>query len=337
MKRIIVVVCLMFLLSCQERKEQPPIQMTQIHMDTYVTILIYDSEFDEKFTKQKIEEVFDEISHFEKIGNAHSDSSELFFINMHAGIKPVQISDDLKDIIESSLEYCEMTDGDFDITVFPIQKVWNFLAENPKIPDKEDIEKVLPLVNFRNIIFNDNKISFKINGLEIDPGGFLKGYAIRKVVSMLKNVGFEKFIVNMGGDLGIYVVDEDTASIKIQHPRDEHGFWGMFKINQGSVATSGDYERYFELDNIRYHHIINPATGYPDSDCISVTLVAEDAEMADALATGVFVMGTKKGMDFINSIKDIEGVILYREGDNLKSLVSSGMVEKYKYTEYEQY
>ena len=141
----------------------------------------------------------------------------------------------------------------------------------------------------------------------------------------------------MGGDLGIYVIDEDTASIKIQHPRDDNGFWGKFKINQGSVATSGDYERYFEIDNIRYHHIINPASGYPESGCMSVTIVTEEAEMADALATGVFVMGAKKGMDFINSIKDIEGIILYRECDNVKSLVSDGMVEKYKYIEYEQY
>lgn len=336
MKRIILAICLIFLLSCQKRKEYPPVQVTQIHMDTYVTILIYDSKFDEEFTKQKIEKAFDEISYIETIGNAHSDSSELFFINVHAGIKPVKISDDLKNVIKSSLKYCKMTDGTFDITVFPVQELWDFLAENPKVPDEKEIRKRLPLVNFRSIIFNDDKISFKMNGMGIDPGGFLKGYAIDKAISMLKGNGFRKFIVNMGGDLGIYVVDDDTASIKIQHPRDNNGFWGMFKVNQGSVATSGDYERYFEIDNRRYHHIINPATGCPDSDCISVTIITEEAKFADAIATGVFVMGTKKGMDFINSNKDIEGVILYKEGDNFKSLVSTGMIKKYKYIEYEQ-
>ncbi|NVM01628.1 MAG: FAD:protein FMN transferase, partial [Candidatus Helarchaeota archaeon] len=117
---------------------------------------------------------------------------------------------------------------------------------------------------------------------------------------------------------------------------DENGFWGEFKIKKSSVATSGDYERYFEIDGVRYHHIINPSTGYPQDDCVSVTIVTEKAELADALATGVFVMGHKKGMDFINRNKDVEGIIVYKEDGILKSLVSEGMIDNYKYIEYEQ-
>ncbi|MFC1563024.1 FAD:protein FMN transferase [candidate division KSB1 bacterium] len=334
MKRIILAICLFFFLSCHERKEYPPVQNTQIYMDTYVTIMIFDRKFDEELTKRRMEKAFDEIGHLEKIGNVHSDSSELYFINERAGIEPVKISAELKNIINNSLKYCKMTDGAFDISVFPIEELWDFLAENPRIPDKEEIEERLPLVNFRNIVFNNNEIYFKIDGMGIDPGGFLKGYAIDRAVSILKDDGFRKFIVNMGGDMGIYVVDDDTATIKIQDPRDNYGFWGKFQINQGSVATSGDYERYFEIDGVRYHHIINPATGYPESDCVSVTIVTKEAELADAMATGIFVMGSKKGMDFINNNRNIEGVIICRDGGNLKSLISNGMVEKYRYMEF---
>lgn len=335
MKRITLSICLLLLLNCHKYEEHPPVRITQIHMDTYTTISVYDNNFDEQFIVRKVEEAFDVIGHIEKIANAFSDTSEIYFINSQAGVKPVTITEEMGEIIKGSLKYCKMTDGAFDITVFPIVRLWNFMAENPKVPKKENIQERLPLVNYENIIFNDDKISFRINGMGIDPGGFLKGYAIDRVVSLLKRDGFKKFVIDMGGDLGIYIIDDDTASVKIQHPRGGNGFWGEFEIKEGSIATSGDYERYFEIGGVRYHHIINPTTGYPQSDCVSVTIVTEKAELADAFATGVFVMELEKGFDFINKSKDIEGVIIYKEDNILKSLVSEGMIDKYNYIEYE--
>ncbi len=336
MIRIIITLCFLLLINCQKHKEYPPVQLTEIHMDTYATILIYDRDYDENYKKKSIEKGFKEISYIEKIGNVYSDSSELYHINVNAGKMPVSLTNEMKYIIEHSLKYCDLTKGAFDISVFPIVKLWNFLSENPKVPDEQSIKEKLKLVNYKNVILQNNTISFKANDMGIDLGGFLKGYTVDKVVSLLKKDGFKKFIVNMGGQLGIYVVSDDTAKIKIQHPRDSEKFWGEFKINEGSVATSGDYERYFEVNGIRYHHILNPFTGYPANDCISVTIVTEKGELADALSTGVFVMGRKKGMDFINNLDDVEGVIVYKENGMFKSIVSDGMINKYRYIEYGQ-
>ena len=201
----------------------------------------------------------------------------------------------------------------------------------------------IPLITFSSQKFKD-AISISGNPPQIieqyriafdrEVMKLLKGYTIDKLYSHLKEEGFKKFVVNMGGDLRVYIVEDDTATIKIQHPRDSEAFWGKFEIRDAAVATSGDYERFFELDGVRYHHILSPFTGYPQRDCISVTIVTDEAERADAVATAVFVMGPQKGSEFINKFDDVEGIIIYKEDDILKSFTSEGMVTKYRYTEY---
>lgn len=301
-------------------------------MFVYLFLIIFSTK---KTTIKKVESAFEIVKHFDSLGSVFSDTSELNFINIHAGIQPVTISNEMKDIIESSLKYCQITNGAFDVTVLPLMRLWDFLSENPRIPDDKEIKKKLKLVNYKNIVLEDNKISFKMKGMGIDPGGFLKGYAVDKVYEKLEEDGFKKFVVNMGGNLRVYIVDDDTATIKIQHPRDEDTFWGKFEVQNASVATSGDYERFFEIDSIKYHHILNPSNGYPASSCVSVTIITDTAFRADAFSTAVFVMGPEKGMEFVNKYDDVESVIVFNKGKMLESVVSDGMFKKYKYVEYE--
>ena len=335
MKRIIILLSIVLLFSCKKKEEAPPVQLTKVLMDTYITLSVYDSDFKESETVKKLEKAFDEIRSIEKIASVYNDSSQMYFINQNAYKHPVPLTDEIKNIIQYALEYSALTKGAFDITILPIVNLWDFFAEEPSVPDRSEINRKLPLVDYNNIKINSNKVSFLKENMGIDPGGFVKGYAIDKVVFLLKKEGLDKFVVNMGGDLGVYVAGDDTATIKIQHPRDSAVFLGEFQIKEGSVATSGDYERFFKLDGERYHHILNPFTGFPSKDCVSVTILTKEASLADAVATGVFVMGHKKGFDFINEHDNIEGVIVYRDESALRSLVSEGMITKYNYIEHE--
>lgn len=171
MIRIIITLCFLLLINCQKHKEYPPVQDTEIHMDTYATILIYDGNFDENYKKKSIENGFKEISHVEKMANVFNDSSEIYYINENAGKMPVSLTDEMKYLIENSLKYCDLTDGAFDISIFPVIKLWNFLSENPKIPDEHSIKEKLKLVNYKNIILQNKTISFKSDEMGIDLVG----------------------------------------------------------------------------------------------------------------------------------------------------------------------
>ena len=335
MKRKILLLSIVLLFGCKKKEDAPPVQLTKVLMDTFITLSVYDSDFKEPVTVKKLEKAFDEIRSIEKIASAYNDSSQIYFISQNAYKQPVSITDEIKNIIQSALKYSMFRNGTFDITILPIVNLWDFFAEEPSVPDRSEINRKLPLVDHNNIKIKGNKIYFLRENMGIDPGGFVKGYAIDKVVSLLKKEGLDKFVINMGGDLGVYVAGDDTATIKIQHTRESAVFLGEFQMKEGSVATSGDYERFFKLDGVRYHHILNPFTGFPSKECISVTILTKEASLADAVATGVFVMGHKKGFDFINEHDNIEGVIVYREESALKSLVSDGMITKYNYIENE--
>jgi thiamine biosynthesis lipoprotein len=179
------------------------------------------------------------------------------------------------------------------------------------------------------MVIENGKIKFAKRGMGIDLGGIAKGYAVDAAIRVLKEKNVESAMVNAGGD--IYVLGRKHGKpwrIGIRHPRRGGEILGIVEVEDKAIVTSGDYERYFFSEGKRYHHILNPKTGYPANECQSVTIVAKKATIADGLATGVFVLGPREGMDLVESLEEVEGVIVNKEGE---MSVSSGLVSKIEY------
>jgi len=245
-------------------------------------------------------------------------------INRAAGFGDVPVSPDFWEIIKKAIKYSKLTHGAFDITIGAVTDLYHFEDGEGTIPDPEAIRQRLPLVDYRNIHLDEEHQAVGLTkiGAMIDLGGIAKGFGVNQAVNSLKTDGISAGVVNAGGDIRVfgYKPGHKLWNIGIQHPRQSDKVIVSLEITDKSIVTSGDYERFFMKDNIRYHHILDPKTGYPARGCQSVTIVSETA--TDAMSAGVFVLGPEKGMALIESLPGIEGLIIDREG---KALVSSGL------------
>jgi thiamine biosynthesis lipoprotein len=222
----------------------------------------------------------------------------------------IELSREIVAIIEEGIKASKLTHGAFDITIRPLMELWQGFREE-HVPTKEKIAEVIPLVGFGSVSIVENRVVFKEEGMGLDLSGIAKGYAIDLAVERLKECGIKAGLVNAGGDIRVF--GEKTWKIGIKDPRGS-GILKTLELTNEAVATSGDYEKYFMLDTVRYHHILNPWTGMPASECVSVTVVSDQALLADAIATGVFVLGEKKGKALLDSLQ-LRGVIVTKELD----------------------
>ncbi|HTO95278.1 MAG TPA: FAD:protein FMN transferase, partial [Bacteroidota bacterium] len=219
--------------------------------------------------------------------------------------------------------------GAFDVTVGPLETLWNILAAHPRVPPADSIRDALRLVGYKLVRLHDRMLYLPRRGMHIDVGAIGKGYAADRAMDLLARGGVTKSIVDMGGNLAIRWPgaagwETPVATISVRHPRVEGNFLGTFRYGTGGVSTSGDYERCFVLDGVRYHHIMNPATGAPARGVVSVTIVAPNATDADAISTTVFVLGRQKGMEFIRRLPGVDGFIVCESGDSLAIDCSPG-------------
>lgn len=219
------------------------------------------------------------------------------------------VSEDVIEIIKEGKKVSEMTDGAFDITVRPVMELWKDCKKGSKIPAKEEVDKILPLVNYNNIIIGDSTVEFATKGMKLDLSGIAKGYAIDLAVDALKSAGIKTGLVNAGGEVKVF--GNKVFEIGIKHPRKE-GMLKVLKLKNCAVATSGDYERYLMANGKRYHHILDPRTGFSADKCISVTIIADNSMFADAMATGVFVLGPERGKVLLDSL-ELRGIIITPE------------------------
>ena len=306
-------------------------------MDTVVEIKVYHSRKAE--AGEAIDSSMKEIKRVEQKMSRFLPASEVSRINKQAlsegkrasGLKEgwIPISSELFSLLEEAVRLSNLTKGCFDVTIYPLWKIWKFEGENIEVPSKRGIERALELVAYKNMILQDGKIKFAKKGMGIDLGGIAKGYAVDAAINVLKEKNVKSAMVNAGGD--IYVLGRKQGKpwrIGIRHPRKEGEILGIVEVEDRAIVTSGDYERFFFTEGKRYHHIVNPKTGYPAEECQSVTIVAKKATFADGLATGVFVLGPKEGMALIESLEEVEGVIVNKEGE---VSVSSGLVSKIEY------
>tara|TARA_R110002096_G_scaffold166299_1_gene335498 strand:- start:2474 stop:3454 length:981 start_codon:yes stop_codon:yes gene_type:complete len=273
--------------------------------------------------KNYIESGIEEIDRIEKLISSWDENSQTSEINKYAGIKPVKVEAELFNLIERAMMISKLTDGAFDITYASMDKIWKFDGSMRKMPSEEDIRASVTKVGYNNILLDKEKLTvfLKIKGMKIGFGAIGKGYAADMAKKLLVAKGVTSGIINASGDMNSWgkQVDGNEWKVAITNPLNKNKVFALLPISNGAVVTSGDYEKYVEFNGKRYSHIIDPRTGYPSTGIISVTVFAPKAELADALATSVFVMGKEAGLDRINQLPNIECIIIDDKGNISKS------------------
>jgi len=270
---------------------------------------------DEKWAYERIDAGVAEIQRIERLLTTFSDDSETNLINQNAGISPVVVSAETFDLIERSLRISQVTQGAFDITYGSIDKrLWNFDQQMTSLPDNETAKNMVRLINFHNVILDRKKrtVFLKEKGMRIGFGGIGKGYAAERAKLVMKQQGVESGVVNASGDLTAWGFQPNGSpwTVGIANPDAKHNVFSYMSITDMAVATSGNYEKFVMIDGKKYSHTINPRTGLPVTGIKSVTIITTNAEIADAMATPVMIMGIRTGLDMIDQIKDIEAVII---------------------------
>lgn len=321
---IIAAVFVLLAASLLLRRKTESTTFSHALMGTIVQITLYGGT--EKANERSAEAAFAEIARLEEVFSSYKTDSDISRISKAAG-SMVSVSPEAVEVINKALYVSEISAGAFDPTVGVLSKLWGYSGEGGKVPSKKEVSVLLPFVNHKDIIVDETalKAGLKRKGMVLNLGGVAKGYIVMRAVEVLKNNGVKRGIIHAGGDMAVFQEGKDVPFIiGIQHPREKR-LLGEAHVYSGAVATSGDYERFFEKDGVRYHHILDPATGLPATRSRSATIIAEDPTMADALSTAVFVMGAEKGMELIERLDGVEGVIVDSEG---KVFTSSGFKGK---------
>jgi len=270
-----------------------------------------------------IDEAVSEIQRIEKIISSWDESSETSLINKNAGIKPVKVSPELFGLIERCIRISALTDGAFDITYASMDQIWKFDGSMKAMPNESDIKKSIAKIGYQKIILDAEKSTVYLPepGMKIGFGAIGKGYAADRAKKLLVSKGVKGGIINASGDLtawGTKVTGEKWL-VGITNPLNKERVFGWLPIVESAVATSGNYEKYITLNDKKYSHIIDPRTGYPTSGISSVSIFAKQAEVCDALATAVFILGRDVGLHLINQINGVEAIIVDAENKIHKS------------------
>lgn len=301
-----------FLIAKNESNSVEIIKQTKILMGTIVEIQVRDG--DEEKAKLAISKAFDEVKRIDDLFSAHNEESAVWKINH--GLNQSNLSEELIALITFSDSIWRMSNGSFDISLGNLIDLWNFKAEHPTLPTKENLIENIASSGWRNVQLKDYNSIILNNNVKLDFGAVAKGYAVDKAVDKLKQSGVLSALVNAGGEVKGF---GEKWIVGIQHPRNRNELLCKLILEDISVATSGDYEQYFELNGKRYHHILNPKTGFPVDGCTSVTVICRENKLADALATAIFVLGETEGMKLVESINDVEALIVNSNGDIIYS------------------
>lgn len=279
--------------------------------------------------EKAVDSAVKEINRLDALLSTGKDTSEVSALNKNEG---GDLSADTNALMDAALDLYESTDHVFDITIYPVMKLWGFTDQNYKVPSDGDLKAALELVDASTLDYNQSKktVDFTVKGTKIDFGGIAKGYTSATVAQLYRDLGVTSGLINLGGNVQTVGLKPDGSEwrIGIQHPEDENAMLGVVTTHDEAVITSGGYERNFEEDGVVYHHIIDPSTGYPaDSGLISVTIVSEDGTLADGLSTSLFIMGREKATEYWKSHQKDFDFILCEEDGTL--VVSSGLKDRF--------
>lgn len=270
---------------------------------------------EEEFAQQCLDEAIEEIKRIERLLTTFNEESQTNLVNRFAGVKPVKVDREVFDLIERSLRLSELTQGAFDITYGSIDKrLWNFDQTMTSLPDPQTARKLVRLINYRNVLLDSTKctVFLKEKGMRIGFGGIGKGYAAEKAKQVLVAKGIKSGIVNASGDLTAwgYQPDGKPWTIGIADPNAARQSFSYLEITNTSIATSGNYEKFVIIDGQKYSHTIDPKTGLPVKGIKSVTILSPYAELADAMATPVMIMGVSVGLNLVNQVKGLACIIV---------------------------
>lgn len=328
----IISVLALAIVSCN-RPPGEPVSRSEMWLGTVTSVVIHDS----RFPSDVLDRVFDRIEEIQWRMTINESDSEVSLVNAAAGDHAVRVSPDTFEVIQIGLEYARRTNGAFDPTIGPLVKLWNIGSAAERVPTESEIEDVLPRIDYTLVELNpDNfEVYLPLPGMVLDLGGIAKGYAVDEAARILQEAGIEHALVDFGGD--VYTIGTRTNGnrwrIGIQDPVNtaRGRFVGILEQSGRSVVSSGDYERFFVENEVRYHHILDPDTGYPTRNgLVSVTIQAPNAMTSDAISTGAFVMGLDAGMALVESLPDTEGVFVTEDKD---VYLSSGLDGSFRLVE----
>lgn len=302
---ILIFICTLFC-GCQRQQKMEEIQL--FAMDTFIDLKASGENGREALLKAE-----KEINQLEKLFSTTLEQSEIAQINKNAGQSAIPVSEDSFYLIQKAKEFYQKTDGAFDITIAPVVKAWGFTEEVKKVPSTEELQQKLQLVNNDKIHMENNTVLLEQQGMAIDLGGIAKGYASDKINEILKQEGFTSAVLNLGGNVSVIGKKENHKKwqIGIQDPLEEEKLAGILSVEDCSVITSGVYQRFFEQDDKRYHHIIDSKTGRPaETGLLSVTIISKNGTMADALSTSFMIMGMEKSSDLWKKSDDFSAIFI---------------------------
>jgi thiamine biosynthesis lipoprotein len=331
--------------GCSNKKEKDEYsERTLFAMDTIMTLKAYGEN-----SENAVEKAAEEIERLDSLLSAGRAESEIYQLNKWSltqdkeGKARFLVSEDTFYLFKRALEINKMTEGAFDISIYPLMKLWGFAAENNEErsfykPDEAEIEALLPLVSSSEIILDEEnkEVGFGKPGMEVDFGGIAKGYASERVLEIFEECGVTSGIVNLGGNVQVLGEKPDGSAFRVavEVPEDTSKNIGILSIRNKTVITSGGYERYFEEAGVKYHHILDPATGAPAENGLkSVTVVCEDGALADALSTALYVMGEEKAVEFSREHQGEIDVMLLTCEDEL--YITKGLEASYEADRYQ--
>ena len=306
-KLLLLSSALLFFWGC--KKEAMPPQ-SQLHLGTVCTINLFDQGSTELYGQ-----MFQKLKGIEQAFSVNLPDSAVSQINQSAGIAPVVVPQEVIYVLQEALRIAERTGGAFDPTIGPLVDLWDIGGDNSQVPPQQAIDHARSLVDWRLVEIDSQRgtVYLPKQGMALDLGGIAKGYAADELVAIAQEAGIQQALFDLGGNIYAFGTKADGTPwrVGVKDPAQPGGSPALaLAVQDRSVVTSGMYERFFEQEGIRYHHILNPATGYPVwNDIQSVTIVSKSSLLADALSTSVFVLGREKGLALLES-EDAEGVII---------------------------
>lgn len=291
-------------------------------MDTYMTLTAYG-----EHAQEAVDKAAERVEALDALLSTGNENSEIYQLNQNG---EATLSEEGGYLVERALELYKKTEGDFDIAIYPVMQAWGFPTQDYHVPDDDTLKEKLALADASKVNYDKDtrKIFFDQDGMEIDLGGIAKGYTSSQIMQIYQDCGVTSGLVNLGGNVQALGCKTDGSKwrVAIQSPDDTEEYLGILEIEDQAVITSGGYERYFEKDGVTYHHIIDPAIGYPaDSGLISVTIVSDDGTLADGLSTSLFIMGEEKAAQFWRENSDeFEAIMETSDG---KLYVTEGIAD----------
>lgn len=318
---MLILTAIFSIVSCSVQRNAvsniTPIKRDGFFLDTIISVSIYG--MDAKEAGQSIDDCFELAKYYEDLLSKTIETSDIYKINSSAP-SPVEVSPDTVNVIKKGLEYSKLSGGDFDISMGNVTSMWDFHSDNPTLPDLAKVSENASYVDYRKIKIDGNTVRLTESNVSIDLGGIAKGFIADRMKEKLLENGVTSAFINLGGNVLVIGKKPDDSPVRvgIQDPRNEDGapIITLSDTENLSIVTSGTYQRYFEIDGVRYHHILSTKDGMPvNNDLASVTIISPSSTDCDALSTTCFILGEESATKLLNTFQNIKAIFIYNNGE----------------------